>query len=156
MARGPNLNAYMPRLVREYPSARQALAAWRRAGGHVEDAKFFALFSATRTQAALLPFEVGKSIRFRPDASEILSEPTVRASGIAHRVVIVGRLRSGEVIPTETTVPVGDNPISRAAAIKKAEEWARGWLSKEGPKRTDMVAVYGGVHVGVVRREPGL
>ncbi len=156
MARSGYFGSYIGRLVTEYPTPTAALRAWRAAGGRVRTQDFYRAFSSARQQLALAPWAAGRDLRFRPSEEDIMPEPTVKATGIAHKVMIIGRIRTGEIISTATTVPAGDTPMSRAAAIKKAEEWARGWLSKEGPQRTDMVAVYGGIHIGVVRREPGL
>lgn len=155
MARQGYFGSYIAKLVSEYPTATAALRAWREGGGKVRTQDFYRAFSATKQQLALAPWAMGRDLRFKPSEEDILPEPTRYATGVAHKVMIIGRIRSGEIISTATTIPAGDSPLSRAAAIKKAEEWARGWLSKEGPQRTDMVAVYGGVHVGVVRREPG-
>lgn len=155
MARAGYFGSYISRLVTDYPTPTAALRAWRAAGGHVRTQAFYEAFAAARAQLALAPWAAGRDLRFKPSEEDIISEPTVRASGFAHKVIIVGRLRSGEVIRQVATVVAGDTPMSRAAAIKKAEEWARGYLAKEGPQRTDMVTVYGGIHIGVVRREPG-
>lgn len=148
------IGSYIGKLAAEYPSARSALAAWRAAGGHIRTSYFNEAFRSARTQIENAPWEAGKSLRFKPSESEVLPEPHIRAHGLAQKVMIIGRLRSGEIVARPFQVPVGEQLISRAAAIRRGEEWARG-LTKAGPPvGSDMVAVFGGVHIGVVRREP--
>lgn len=156
MAKPAYFGSYLPKLVETYATPTAALRAWRAAGGRIEDKAFYRAFAAARQQLALAPWAQGQDLRFAPTGSEILPEPTVRASGYAQRVMVVGRMRNGQMITRSVYVPTGSAPISRAAAIRRAEEFTEGQISSEGDKATDMMQVYGAVHVGAVRREPGL
>lgn len=151
---GPYIGSVISRLATEYPSARQAVRAFRAMGGQARNEYFRQAYFSARQQLANAPWAVGKDLRYRPTEEEILAEPTVRARGLAQKVVVIGRMRNGQVVTRPVQIKVGETLISRANAIRKAETYVRGEISGEADQETDLVAVYGGIHVGVVRRIP--
>lgn len=153
MAKPGYFKEFIRDLVLEYPTPTAALRAWRAAGGHVRTQDFYRAYGETKAQLALAGPEMGKDLNLTPDESEIVTGVFPHARGIAHEVIIIGRSRSGEIISKRVEVPTGDRPIKRLEAIERAEEWAKGFFSAEGQKRTDLVTVYGGIHVGTIRRE---
>jgi hypothetical protein len=154
MANSVYMGGFMRSLVLSYPGPTAALRAWRAAGGKIRTQDFYRAYGEAKAQLALAQSEVGADLQAVPEESQIAQGTFPRARGIAHEVVIVGRARSGEILTKRVEVPTGQTPIQRLQAIERAEEWARGFLSSEAPKRTDLVTVYGGIHVGVIRRNP--
>lgn len=152
MARQPYLRSFARKLVEEGATATGALKAWRGAGGHVRTSDWYRVWGELRAQLALAPGERGRSLLAVPSEGEIATGTFPKARGIAHEVLIIGRTRAGEIVTKRVEVSTGSTPIRRLDAVKRAEAWAQGFFSKEGSKRTDLVTVYGGVHVGTIRR----
>lgn len=153
MARQPYFRTFARKLAEEGSSAASALRAWRAAGGRVRTQDWYRVWGELRSQLALSPHEQGRSLLAVPTEGEIVTGTFQRAHGIAHEVLIIGRTRAGEIVTKRVEVPTGQSPIRRLDAIQRAEDWARGFFTREGAKRTDLVTVYGGVHVGTIRRE---
>lgn len=152
MAKGPTyLRSLIPKLAREYPNAQQAVAALRRALPDVNPEHVEQLFAEYQGQQALAPIEPGQDLRFAPTGSEILEQTVQRGRPFMHEVLVIGRMRNGMLITKRLEVPV-EKLTARWRAVRRAEEVAQGILSTEGPKDTDLVTVYAGIHVGAYRR----
>lgn len=152
MAKGPTyLRSLIPKLAREYPNEQQAIAALRRAMPDVNPEHVAQLFGEYKAQQALAPIEPGQDLRFTPSPSEILDQTVARGRPFMHEVLVVGRLRTGQLITKRIEVPV-EKLTARWRAVRRAEEVAQGIISTEGPRDTDLVTVYAGIHVGAYRR----
>lgn len=154
MPSNPIVRTFARKLIEEGATPTSALRMWRQAGGHIRTQDWYRIWGEARTQIALAPHEQGRSLTARPTESEIATMQTKQRRGIAHEVIVIGRNRAGEVVSRRVEVPTGARPTTRLAAIRRAEQWAEGWLSKEGQKRTDIIQTYGALHVGTIRREP--
>lgn len=153
MTPGPTyLRSLIPRLAREYSTAESAITALRRYMPEVDAEDVSRLWGEFRAQEALAPVERGQDLRFKPSEGELLTQTVVKGRPYMHEVVVVGRTRSGVMISRRVEVPV-DKLTSRWRAVRKAEEVAQGMLSHEGPKDTDLVEVFAGIHVGAYRRQ---
>jgi hypothetical protein len=152
MAKGPTyLRSIIPRLAKTYATADAAINALQRYVPDVDAEDVRQLWGEFRAQEALAPIEKGQDLRFKPTEGELLTQTVVRGKQYMHEVVVVGRTRSGVLVSRRVEVPV-DQLTARWRAIQKAEETASGMLSNEGPKDTDLVEIYSGIHVGAYRR----
>lgn len=152
MAQGPTyLRSLIPRLARTYSTSEGAIRALQRHLPDVAASDVERLWGEFRAQEALAPIERGQDMRYRPSEGELLTQTVVKGRPYMHEVVVVGRTRSGVMITKRVEVPV-DALTSRWRAVRKAEEVAQGMLSHEGPKDTDLIEVFAGVHIGAYRR----
>lgn len=155
MARVPLFRSNVRGWIRAGYTPEAAYRSWIGAGGaHISKTAFEQVYGEMAGQMALAPRETARSLLLKPTAQEIGAGTFRRARGIVHEVLVIGRTAAGNLITKEVEVPAGEQPMSRLAAVRKAERWAEGFFSAEGGKQTDLVTVYGGLHVGTIRREP--
>lgn len=153
MAKGPTyLRSLIPQLARTYSSADSAITALQRQLPGLDPEDVRSLWGEFRAQEALAPIEKGQDLRFKPSEGELLTQTVVKGRPYMHEVVVVGKTRSGVLISRRVEVPV-EKLTSRWRAVRRAEEVASGMLAAEGPKDTDLVEIFAGVHVGAYRRQ---
>lgn len=149
---GPTfLRSLIPRLAREYTDPAAALAALQKAAPQFPLSELQTLWGEYTAQQALAPVEPGQDLRFRPNEAELLEQTVLKGRPFMHEVLVMGRTRSGHLISKRLEIPV-DRLTARWRAIRRAEELASGMVSTEGPKDTDLVTVYAGLHIGAYRR----
>lgn len=152
MAKGPTyLRSLIPRLAKEYSTADSAINALQRAEPGLRTGEAAALFGEFRAQEAIAPIEKGQDLRYKPSEGELLTQTVVKGKPYMHEVMVIGRTRSGVLLSRRVEVPV-EQLTSRWRAVQRAEEVASGMLSHEGPKDTDLVEIYTGIHIGAYRR----
>lgn len=152
MARGPTyLRSLIPRLVREYASSETAINALSRQIPNVNRADVERLWGEFTAQQALAPVESARDLRTTPTQGELLTQSVVKGRPYQQEVLVIGRTRGGVLITKRVEVPTAKLK-PRWQAIQRAEEVAGGMISKEGPKDTDLVEIFAGIHVGAYRR----
>lgn len=152
MPKGPTyLRSLIPRLVREYATPEAAITALSRQIPGVNRIDVERLWGEFTAQQALAPIESGRDLRMKPTQGELLTQSVVKGKAYMQEVLIIGRTRAGVLISRRVEVP-SEQLKPRWQAIKRAEEVAQGMISAEGPKDTDLVEVFAGIHVGAYRR----
>ena len=152
MAKGPTyLRSLIPALDRTYATTEGAIGALHRQLPNLDRSDVEALWGEYKAQQAFAPVEATADLRFKPDPNTLLTQSVVKGKPYMQEVLLMGRTRAGHLISRRLEVPL-DRLVPRWQAIKKAEETAAGFVSTEGPKSTDLVEVYAGIHVGSYRR----
>lgn len=153
MAAAPYIRTFVRQALKEGLSQTAAERQFRSEGGHIARASWRGVWGEVRSQLALAPDELGKSLTSVPTEAEMHQLTTQRLRpGIIQEVKVIGRQRNGTIVTKDVPVFAGDTPMSRLKAISTAEEWARGFFAEEAPVDTDLVQVYGGVYLGTARR----
>ena len=138
------------RTVREGMSGRAGLAAYRAAGGRIQDRTWFRMVSEARTTVAARLGELGASVDRRPTAGEATRWKTAVASGWLQQVEVYMRDRTtGEVITRPFSI-TGSRPLTRQQVIDKA-------LDTYTPEGTDgdSQVFLGVAYVGSILMQPG-
>lgn len=151
---GGQLGSIIPYLERNYATTESAYRAYStRFGGTVGPNNFAQAMGEWKGMLAMHAVEPTQDLRFKPLASEAVPQYVVKASAkdYAHEVTVFGETRSGEFVARRMEVPV-DEPVERWRAIRLGEEQAQKHIGEENPKESDLVKVYGGVHIGLLAR----
>lgn len=150
----PYLGLGIARLYNNYPSARQALAAYRTAGGRIRTQTFQALWREYGARQALAEGESSADLRFKPNPRDVLPITTRKAKGLMQEVLLYGRTRSGLVVSRRIEI---NTPRLRARGwmIRQAEKLMTEAISRPSEETYDrLVQILGGVHIGAYQRVP--
>lgn len=153
MPAAPYIRSFVRGAIAAGQRPTETLRAFRAAGGRIGNSEWFELWGQAQGQLALAPSELQRPLNRVPQENETYQETTTKLRpGYVQHVKVFGRQRSGTVVVKDVPVFAGRRPMSRVRAIQRAEEWARGFFSQEGPRGTDLTTVYGGIYVGTAYR----
>lgn len=138
--------------VKQGISARAGLAAYRAAGGHTTDARWFQMVSQVRQAVQAGQDEPIKPLNARPRASEIVAMPTQKQSGYLQNVTVYVRDRVTGIVRARPFSVAGDMLVTRADAIDTA--LANFQHNAEGYEETVLGAVYRGTNLMVPGMSP--
>jgi hypothetical protein len=138
------------RTAREGLSARAGLAAYRSAGGRVNDATWFRMVTEAKATVASRSAELTRPLNRRPTAGEATRWTTRQASGWMQNVEVKVRDRATNQVLTVPYSISSSRPVTRQQAIDAA-------LATITPAGTggDTQQILGAVYVSTLLMVPG-
>lgn len=152
MARGPaefvNSGLYAAFTVRQEISGREGLRLFREAGGHISNARWFALVGSAREAYASRSVELAKDVNAIPSSEDITTWENLTRRGYYQQVNVIVRDRAtGEkrIVPYTA---MGRVLRSRKDVIQEALDSISGGISSGNYEEDILGALYVGTYTG--------